>query len=255
MTNNPLNGPRYLFRGLGLITKPRLRRFVVVPLSVNTLLFIGFVYLLFLGTGWLGTQLEGWLPDWLDWLSFLLWPLFFISALLIMVFGFTIVGNLIAAPFNGLLAEAVENHLTGKPLQTDSGWSAIAAEVMRSMRSELRKLAYIVTWAIPILILLIIPVVNVIASVIWLVFGAWMMAIQYADYPMGNHGLSFPDQRRLLAQRRMTSLGFGAVIMMLMVIPVVNFVVMPASVAGATAMWVDELSKLAEQPKLPKDDD
>ena len=255
MNNNPFNGARYLLRGLGLITKPRLRRFVIVPLIINTILFIGFVYALLVGTGWLVAELEGWLPGWLDWLSFLLWPLFFVSALLIMVFGFTIVGNLIAAPFNGLLAEAVENHLTGKPLQTDSGWSAIATEVMRSIRSELRKLAYILMWAIPILILLIIPVVNAIGSVIWLVFGAWMMAIQYADYPMGNHGLSFPDQRALLARRRMTSLGFGAVIMMSMVIPVINFVVMPASVAGATALWVDELSKLAEQPKLPQTED
>ena len=203
MNNNPFNGARYLLRGLGLITKPRLRRFVIVPLIINTILFIGFVYALLVGTGWLVAELEGWLPGWLDWLSFLLWPLFFVSALLIMVFGFTIVGNLIAAPFNGLLAEAVENHLTGKPLQTDSGWSAIATEVMRSIRSELRKLAYILMWAIPILILLIIPVVNAIGSVIWLVFGAWMMAIQYADYPMGNHGLSFPDQRALLARRRM----------------------------------------------------
>ena len=250
MSDSPLSGARYLFRGLGLITKPKLRRFVVIPLLINTLLFMGFVYSLFLGTGWLGAQMEAWLPDWLDWLSFLLWPLFFISALLIMVFGFTIVGNLIAAPFNGLLAEAVENYLTGQPLQTDSGWAAIATEVVRSIRSELRKVAYILMWALPILVLLLIPVVNTIASLVWLVFGAWMMAIQYADYPMGNHGLSFPDQRRLLGQRRLTSLGFGGVIMMCMVIPVVNFVIMPASVAGATAMWVEEFSKFAEQPKL-----
>ena len=255
LSNNPFIGARYLLRGLGLITKPKLRRFVLIPLLINTILFISFVYTLFLGTGWLGTLLEGWLPDWLDWLSFLLWPLFFISALLIMVFGFTIVGNLIAAPFNGLLAEAVENHLTGKPLQSDSGWSAIAAEVVRSVRSELRKLVYYLMWGIPILILLIIPGVNAIGSVLWLVFGAWMMAIQYADYPMGNHRLSFPDQRELLARRRMTSLGFGAVIMMSMVIPVINFVVMPASVAGATALWVDEFSKLAGQPKLTKSKD
>ena len=77
-----------------------------------------------------------------------------------------------------------------------------------------------------------------------------MMAIQYVDYPMGNHGLGFSDQRKLLAERRLTSLGFGAVIMICMIIPVVNFVVMPASVAGATAMWVEGCSKLSDQPML-----
>ena len=247
MTNNPLTGVHYFLRGLGLITKPGLRRFVVVPLIINILLFIGFIFSLFVGTGWLSEQLQSWLPDWLDWLRFALWPLFFLSAVLIMVFCFSIVGNLISAPFNGLLAEAVENHLTGKAQHTDSGWSSISAEIARSIRSELRKLGYVLKWGIPILILLFVPLINAIASIVWLVFGAWMLAIQYADYPMGNHGLAFPEQRELLAQRRMTSLGFGAVIMISMVIPVVNFVVMPASVAGATAMWVEGFAKLPKR--------
>ena len=247
MTNNPFSGASYLFRGLTLVTRPRLRRFVITPLIINTLLFIGFVYLLFLGTGWLSDFVERQLPEWLDWMRFILWPVFAISGLLALVFGFTIVGNLIAAPFNGLLAEAVESYLTGKKLASDSGWSAITAEIVRSIRSELRKLVYVLVRAIPILILLWVPGINLIASVVWLGFGAWMMAIQYADYPMGNHGLSFPDQRALLAKRRMASLGFGAMVMMAMVIPVVNFVVMPASVAGATAMWVDEFAKLATE--------
>ena len=162
MTDNPFAGAGYLVRGFKLITKPKLRRFVVIPLFINTVLFAGFVYALFLGTGWVGQQLETWLPDWLDWLSFLLWPLFFLCAMMIMVFGFTIVGNFISAPFNGLLAEAVENHLTGKPLREESGWSAIAAELIRTIRSELRTLVYIVTWAIPFLILLLIPLTCVI---------------------------------------------------------------------------------------------
>ncbi|MEZ5582290.1 MAG: hypothetical protein R3F37_05475 [Candidatus Competibacteraceae bacterium] len=43
----------------------------------------------------------------------------------------------------------------------------------------------------PLLVLFVIPGVNVIAPLLWLVFGAWMLALQYADYPMGNHGLRF----------------------------------------------------------------
>ena len=250
MANNPFTGAGYLIQGFQLITRPKLRRFVIIPLLVNIVLFAGFVYSMFLGTGWLDEQLQARLPDWLDWLSFLLWPVFFLCSLLIMLFGFTIVGNLISAPFNGLLAEAVEHHLTDQPLRTESGWSAIGGELIRTIRSELRKLMYIVMWAIPCLILLLIPLVNTVGSLLWLAFGAWMMAIQFADYPMGNHGLTFPDQRKLLAKRRLTSLGFGAAVMMCMVVPVVNFVVMPASVAGATVMWVEGFSKLSSQAAL-----
>ena len=64
------------------------------------------------------------------------------------------------------------------------------------------------------------------------------MALQYTDYPMANHGLDFPAQRRLLGHRRWLALGFGIVVMALTLIPVVNFLVMPIAVAGATAMWV-----------------
>lgn len=244
MRNNPITGASYLLRGLGLIVKPGIRRFVVAPLIINSAVFALFVYFLFLGTARFSALLEGWLPDWLDWLQFLLWPLFMIAALLMIVFGFTLVGNLIAAPFNGFLAEAVEQHLTGNIINSDPGWSAIAAEVGRSIRSEIRKLGYTLVRAVPILILLWVPVVNAAASIVWIGFGAWLLTIQYADYPMANHGISFPEQRSLLAKRRLLSLGFGGAIMVALVIPVLNFLVIPASVAGATALWVDEYSKL-----------
>jgi CysZ protein len=52
--------------------------------------------------------------------------------------------------------------------------------------------------------------------------------------------LRFPDQRKRLRSRRMLSLGFGGGSLLMTMIPVVNFFAMPASVAGATAMWVKE---------------
>ncbi len=243
MRNNPLTGARYLLRGFGLVLEPRIRRFVVIPLAINTLVFTILIYCLYLGAGRLSGLLESWLPDWLDWLRFLIWPLFGLVALLVMVFGFSIVGNLISAPFNGFLAEAVERNLTGRALEPAPGWSALAREVVRSVRSELRKLGYTLVRAIPILLLMWLPIVNLAASVGWVVFGAWMMAIQYADYPMANHGLSFPEQRARLAQRKMLSIGFGGAVMLALMIPILNFLVIPASVAGATAMWVEEFSE------------
>ena len=252
MNNNPVLGASYLLRGLGLLGKPRIRRFVLIPLAVNIVLFLVLLYVMFLGFDWMSAQLDALLPDWLDWLKFVLWPVYIVAALLMPVFGFVLIGNLIASPFNGLLAEAVEHHLTGEVAAGDFSWKAMLAELGRSLRSELRKLGYTLVRLVPILVLLWIPGVNIIGSVLWVVFGAWLMAIQYADYPMGNHVLSFPDQRRLLAQRRLLSLGFGGGIMLAMMVPILNFVVMPASVAGATALWVEVYSKL-ERPSLNVD--
>ena len=113
MQGNPFAGAGYLLQGLGLILKPRLRRFVLVPLAVNVILFGGLIWY---GAGQFEALLDWLLPDWLDFLSWLLWPLFALTVLLVAFYGFTLVANLIAAPFNGLLAEKVEAYLGGAPL-------------------------------------------------------------------------------------------------------------------------------------------
>jgi len=91
-----------------------------------------------------------------------------------------------------------------------------------------------------LLLLLLIPVVNVGASVLWMLFSAWMMTVQYVDYPMANHHLFFKDQRARLRKRPLLAWSFGGLVMVCTLIPVLNFVVMPAAVAGSTALWVRE---------------
>ena len=124
----------------------------------------------------------------------------------------------------------------------------VVRDILPSLYSELRKLLYFMLRAIPLLILLLIPLVNVAASVLWVLFSAWMMTVQYIDYPMANHRLFFKDQRARLRRRPVLAWSFGGVVMLCTMIPVLNFFVMPAAVAGATSLWVNEdLSKSAGQ--------
>ena len=249
MKNNPVSGALYFLRGVRLLPVPGIRTYVVVPLAVNVVLFSALIYF---GIGWFGELMDrllDWLPSWLDWMTILLWPIFFIALLIIVFFTFSLVGNLIAAPFNGLLAEAVESHITGTPLP--GGFKKMLADLGRTVASELRKLAYIVLWGIPVLVLFVIPGVNIAAPFVWMLFGAWMLAISYVDYPMGNHSLTFPEQRRRLGERRYLALGFGGAVMCALAIPIVNFLVIPAAVAGATLLWVERL----QEPKPAADTD
>ena len=241
MQNNPISGAMYFLRGVRLVFSPGIRAYMAVPLAVNVILFSALIYF---GTGQFQALLDWLLPGWLEWLQWILLPLFVVVALFIVFFTFSLVGNLIAAPFNGLLAEAVECRVTGTRLPEGS-WKKMIAELGRTIFSELRKLAYVVAWGVPALLLFVIPGVNVAAPFVWILFGAWMMSISFIDYPMGNHGLSFPDQRRILGEHRYLALGFGGAVMCALAIPVVNFVVIPAAVAGATVLWVERLSKAA----------
>ena len=253
-------GAGYVLKGLSLIAQPGLRRFVAVPLLVNALLFA-----VLIGYGTLHMQdllayIDGLMPrapDWGGWLSWLtdfiafllglvewlLWLLFGLAALFVVFYAFSVVGNLIAAPFNSLLAEKVERHLTGRPLDEGDTWNDALRSIVPALLSELRKLIYIGLRAIPLLILSFIPVLNIAAPFLWALFGAWMLALEYMDYPMGNHGILFAEQRKRLKQKRMLSLGFGGLTMGMTLIPVLNFLAMPTAVAGATALWVERLDK------------
>jgi CysZ protein len=237
------SGMHYLLQGLGLIRQPGLRRYVLIPLLISMLCFAGAIFGL---TYWLDSLLDtllGRLPAWLDWLRYLLWPLFALSAVLVVFYGFSILTNLIAAPFNGMLAEAVEKYLTGQPIDT-GGWRSLARDIVPSLFSELRKLLYFVLRALPLGLLFLVPGINIAAPFIWALFSAWMLAIEYLDYPMANHWLHFAAQRRLLRGNRLLAYGFGGSTLLLTMIPVLNFIAMPAAVAGATALWVEEFRSM-----------
>ena len=245
MSNSFTRGAGYVLTGLRWLPKAGLRGFVAIPLLINTLLFGGGIWLAASQLQRLDQAVQGWLPDWLAWLHWLLWLLFVLTVLLVIFYAFSLVANVIAAPFNGLLAERVEKMVNpdGRFPQpsTEFSWR----ELLFTPLAELRKLLYFVAWAIPPLVLSFVPAVNVVAPVLWVISTSWMLALEYADYPLGNRGMALQAQRRLLRQHPLLALGFGGMTLLLTLIPVLNFLAMPAAVVGATLMWNQELSDSA----------
>ncbi len=241
---NPISGPGYLIRGFKLINQPGIRRFAILPILVATIVF---GLLIWMGYGYFGGLLEWMLPSgdswWATLIRGILWPLFFIAVVLLLYFSFTVLANLIAAPFNGLLAEKVETLLTGQAPEDAGGVKDLVADILPAMVNEIRKLGYYLIWALPLLILFLIPMVNLIAPILWALFVAWMHVFEYVEYPMENHRIRFKQVRHTIKTKRFLGLSFGASVMMALLIPVVNLLVMPAAVAGATAMWVEQFKR------------
>ncbi|RLA00671.1 MAG: sulfate transporter CysZ [Gammaproteobacteria bacterium] len=235
-------GANYLLKGFSLIHQKGIRRFAYIPMAINTLLFS---FAIWLGINkfdqWINNLMPNWLPEWLlSALMWVIWPLFASMLILIIFFSFSIIANLLAAPFNGVLAEAVETKLLGGTVPNLS-LKEIIKDTPVMLWNEIRKIIYLLLWMVPLFILSWIPVINIIAPVLWVAFSSWMLAIDYHDYPMGNHLLKFPQQRALLRQKRSLALGFGLATLGATMIPLVNFLVIPAAVAGATALYLENL--------------
>ena len=239
MILDPFIGMGFFAQGIRLALAPGLRRYIVGPLLINIAVFGA---LITLGMHYFQTlldQLMAKIPDWLQWLAPLLWLVFALSLLLVVFYTFSMLANFLAAPFNNALASAVERHLA--PATSDIAPEpvtvhTILTDSVTSFAQAGRKLAYLGMRALPLLILSFIPVINVIAAPLWLVFGSWMLALEYLDYPLANRGLVFTQVRAHARERKLMMLGFGGTITLVTMIPLVNFLVMPVAVAGATAL-------------------
>jgi CysZ protein len=243
MTGNPVEGVNYFLAGMKLLFSKGIRPYFFIPLAINILLFGVLIYASVQQVGtWIDGVL-GFIPGWLDFLYWLLWPLFILLLLAIVMYTFSVIANLIASPFNALLAEKVEQKLTGQLNNSPLDWKALVAMIPRSIGRELLKLVYYLPLLLLLVILMFIPVINLASPALWFIFGCWMMAVQYCDYPADNHAIAFGKLKGALRQARLTSIGFGAMSTLTTLVPVVNLVAMPASVCGATVFWVNALQE------------
>lgn len=241
---NLLHGAGYLIEGFRLLSHPRLRLFVVVPVLVNFVLFMVITSLLIQQFTALLNYLMEWLPGFLDFLAWVVGIILALMILLVYGYGFSMITNVIAAPFYGILAEKAEEIIIGRPLDGEP----LLQMIPRTLLRELRKVWYFLWRSLIIFMLTFIPLIGAAIGVLW---GAWSMAIQYGDYAADNHQTDFHRFRTLLSARLWSSLGFGGIVILGLMVPVLNILVMPAAVVGGTLFWVEELRGVKVSRRMP----
>jgi CysZ protein len=239
--NNPLIALGFLGKGLKLLSDPKLRTFIIIPILINLVLYS---IALALGYYYVEELITQFIPSWLQWLNWILLPLFFIIFFVLSFFSFTVLANLIASPFYGLLAARTQAIISGDA-------QVVEQPLAQVMVGELKRVGYIITRLLPLLILFFIPVINVIASFVLAIFGAWCLAMEYMAYPLENEGLLFVEQKELLKTVRLGALSFGGTTMLGLTLPVINIVVGPAAVIGATIY----LYEMREKPPEAEEED
>lgn len=233
-----IHGFQCFVRGARLALSPSLRAFILMPLAINAVLFA-------LLTWWVIGQFDGWiaamvsvLPEWLVEISRGVIAVF-LGVLLVITMGvsFLPLTSLIAAPFNGLLAERAQWLVAGVKPPDES----ILSLVVRSLWRELRKLAYFFPRSAGVFLLVFflsfVPVLNLLSPVIGFLWGAWFMTLQHVDYCEDNQQRGFQNTLALMRGHRLHSYGFGSAVMLAAMVPVLNWFVIPVAVCGAVQLW------------------
>jgi CysZ protein len=235
-----VSGPEYLLQGYRLIFRPELRRFFLIPLFVNVLVFAGLAWLFIdqfeVLLDWFLPAADSW---WAQLARGLLWFIFAVAASMFMFFTFTLVANLLAAPFNGWLAERVAYVLDKNNMPVPTTDVSLLKSVGLSLTSELRKLMYLLAMVLLLLVVTFIPIINLLAPFLWLMATSWLLALEYLAYPLENQGMRFSEVRRYAKTRMVLSFSFGAAVLLATIVPLINLTIMPAAVAGATVMWFE----------------
>ena len=233
-----MTGLECFLDGFQLIRRPGLRRYFIIPCLINAVVLTMLVVLSYSHFDDWVAIIVAWFPDWMSALYWLVWGISLIVLLVLILFVFTFMANIIASPFNAILSIKVEQALTGSaPVSTVSPWLILP----RSVARELGKLRYILPRLLGLLLITIIPVINTVAPFLWVLFGAWMMSIQYADYAADNNDISFAELQSRIRARRFDAFMFGLPAYLLLTVPVVNLILMPIGVAGGTRFWVERL--------------
>jgi CysZ protein len=227
MVSRFLNGSGYLIRGLGALNQPGIRRYVWIPVLINLFLLVVMIR----GVQIYATDWSGFENGWLSWLSWLIVPILVLLSLLVFGYFFSAILVAVASPFYGLLAGKVERS-QGLVVEDEALWSL----VLRTFQREWVKFGYFAPRYLLLLLLSFIPVFNLVMPLVWFWFGSWVMALQYRDYTLDNQGVAFTAARQSLARDRWAAWGFGALVSVLMLVPILNCFVPPAAVIGAT-LW------------------
>ncbi|NLV23429.1 MAG: sulfate transporter CysZ [Deltaproteobacteria bacterium] len=256
LADNPLarfsRGFFYPFRaGRYLVGHPRLWKFVLVPLLINIVVFSSLIYLGFLFFDAYVLQMvpsgEAWY--WLI-LYYTLWALAAAVTGMLVFFTFTVVGNLVASPFNDLLSEKTEEMIVGTPAREHFSWAGFWADGKRILAMEARKMAVFVALMLLLLGLNFVPVVgSLLFSILAFLLTISFLAVEYLSFVAARKEFTYKKLRRYFFSRFSLLAGFGTGVFVLLAVPFLNFVSIPLGVIGATLVWFDYPPRPEDEPQ------
>lgn len=221
---------------------PRLLQYIVIPLLINALVFSAAVYF---GLDFFAGTVAAQLPQGDAWYwAVLYWLLWLVAALLTAVlvfFSFTVVGNLLASPFNELLSERTEEVLSGSISEQPFALGRFLREAWLAVLMEGKKMWVFVAVMLLILPLNLLPVIgNALYALLATGLTLFFLCFEYLGFVMVRKGRFFSAQKQYILARKFLMLGYACGVMTLLAIPFLQLLCIPLAVVGVTRLWCEE---------------
>lgn len=219
---------------------PALLKYIIVPFLINVIVFSGAVYW---GLSFFNSIVVHYIPQGNAWywaiLTYFLWTVAILVTMVLVFFGFTVVGAIIASPFNDILSEKTEELLTGIPNEEPFIFKVFMRDALQTVADESKKIIIFVLLMLFLLPLNLLPGGSLPYSVLSILLTVFFLVVEYTGYVFARKHKTFKDQRLFISSHRFLMLGFGFGVMAVLAIPFVQFFCIPLGVVGATQIWHD----------------
>ncbi|MCF6238128.1 MAG: EI24 domain-containing protein [Candidatus Marinimicrobia bacterium] len=231
------------FRSVRILRdNPRLIQYIVIPFLINTLVFSGVVYL---GLDFFGSTVVEYIPMGEAWywsvLYWLLWGIAVLLTTVLVFFSFTVVGNLLASPFNDLLSERTEEVLSGDVNDDEFALGRFLGDAWQTILMEAKKMSIFIVVMVLILPLNLLPGIgNSIYTLLAVCLTLFFLCFEYLGFVLVRKRQFFREQKNYILARKFLMLGFSCGVMAILTIPFFQLFCIPLAVIGATRLWCEE---------------
>jgi CysZ protein len=250
-------GVRDVERGFAFLNEyPRLWVWVIAPAAITllvlTVLLAGLALVVHRVVGWMTAHLPAWLDGTVSWASWLLTIIVVIALAAGAMLVFVAIVGMIAGPFCERLSEAVDDEVFGGqgPKFT---LGRFLVDLVVGVIHGLRRLAIAVLGALLLIALSWVPVVGTFAA---LAVAGWLAAHAAAydcyDAILARRALAYRHKLEYLRKHRSRTLGLGAVVAGLLLVPGVNLVALGVGAVGATLAVHDFDAEAEERLRLAR---
>ena len=231
------------FRSVRLLrSNPRLVQYILIPFLINSIVFSAAVYL---GLDFFGSTVVEYIPQGEAWywsvVYWLLWVIALLLTAVLVFFSFTVVGNLLASPFNDLLSERTEEVLSGDLNDEPFSVGRFLRDALQTILMEAKKMSLFVVAMLLILPLNLLPGFgNSIYTLLAISLTLFFLCFEYLGFVLVRKHQFFREQKSYIFSRKFLMLGFSCGVMALLAIPFFQLFCIPLAVIGVTRLWCEE---------------